>query len=224
MEIVGHGGAGHFYPGNSRKAVQKGLDLGVDRIEIDVQIAGDGNLVLLHDDVIRFEGKRRPVRQLTLGQLREQFDDLLTLDEVIRLVENRASLQIDLKSPGYEREIAAAISRSGIATTAIVSSTYALSLRRVRAHVPGVRTGLSTGHISSVTRLTPAVRVISAIFTVIAPIPLLSIAKLTGASFLMLNYRIASRPLLRLAERIGIGSYVWTVDNPKSIRKMSRLD
>ena len=136
MEVVGHGGAGDFFPGNSRQSIAKALDLGVDRVEFDVQMAGDGTLVLVHDDSVTLRGRKVAVRQTDLSALREAFDSLLTLDEAIALIGDRAAFMIDMKSPGYERQVAAAIHRAGIADRTIVSSTWAWSLRAVRKMRP----------------------------------------------------------------------------------------
>jgi glycerophosphoryl diester phosphodiesterase len=224
IEVVGHGGAGDFFPGNSRASVEKALQLGVDRIEIDVQVAGDGTLVLVHDEHVPIHGRRTPLRQLGLSDLAEALDGLLTLDEAIALIGDRATLMIDLKSPGYERPVAAAIMRAGIATTTIVSSTYAWSLSEIRKRAPGVALGLSTGHISTVMRRNTLVRFTSAVFTLVAPLPLVGIARAIKADHLMLNYRICSPGMVRLAKREGLGVYPWTVNHPRVIKKMMSLD
>ena len=218
MEVVGHGGAGDFFPGNSRQSIEKALELGVDRIEFDVQMAGDGTLVLVHDDSVVLHGRKVALRETSLDALKKTFDGLLTLDEAIALIGTRATFMIDLKSPGYERQVAAAINRAGIADRTIVSSTWAWSLRSIRKHAPGIEIGLSTGHISTVTRINPLVRVTAAVFSVVAPIPLIAVARLIRADHLMLNYRISSRFLVRLARRFGFGVYPWTVNNPRPIR------
>lgn len=223
IEIVGHGGAGDFYPGNSLQSIEKALELGVDRIEVDVQVAGDGSLLLVHDEHVRRFGKRVPLRQLTRDQVAEALDGLLTLDEAFELTRGRCTLMIDMKSPGYERPVGEAIQRSGAADSTIVSSTYGWSLWKVRRYAPGVELGLSTGHISTVVRRNPFVTLSSAIFEIITPPLAIPAAKAIDAQHLMLNYRIVGKTFVRLAHGAGLTVYPWTVNHPKQIRRLVGL-
>jgi glycerophosphoryl diester phosphodiesterase len=220
LEVVGHGGAGDFYPGNSRKSVEKALELGVDRIEIDVQVAAGDQLVLIHDDVVRFGGKKTRVSRLSVDQLRDALEGLLTLDEVIDLTRGKSSLMVDMKSQGYEHLVAQALVRRGIANQTIVSYTFALSLRRVRKGAPGVSIGLSTGHISTVMRRNTLISVTSGVLAVISPLPIIAAAKMIHADHLMLNYRICSPRFVRTAHAFGLSVYAWTVNHPGPIRKL----
>ena len=53
VEVIGHGGAGFYFPGNSRQSIERALEIGVDRIEFDVQRSAGDELVLVHDDRLR---------------------------------------------------------------------------------------------------------------------------------------------------------------------------
>jgi glycerophosphoryl diester phosphodiesterase len=223
IEVVGHGGAGDFYPGNSQMAIEKAIEIGVDRVEIDVQVAGDGSLVLVHDEhVLRF-GKRVSIRQLSRAQIAESLDGLLTLEDAIELTRGKSALMVDLKSPGYERPVAAAIVRSNAADETIVSSTYAWSLRAVRRHAPGVQLGLSTGHISTVMRGNPLVTLSSFVLELLVPPPAIMVAKAIGAENLMVNYRICGETFVSLAHRFGLKVYPWTVNHQREINRMVDL-
>ena len=220
MEVVGHGGAGDFYPGNSRRSVEKALELGVDRIEVDVQVAAGDQLVLIHDDVVQFGGKKTRVMRLSVEQLRDSLEGLLTLDEVIDLTRGRCTLMVDMKSHGYEHLVAETLVRAGIADQTIVSSTYALSLRRLRKIAPGVSIGLSTGHISTVMRRNALISVTSGVLAMITPLPIIAAAKFIRADHLMLNYRICSARFVRVAHKCGLSVYAWTVNQPGPIRSL----
>ena len=220
VEVVGHGGAGDFYPGNSRKSVEKALELGVDRIEIDVQVAAGDKLVLIHDDVVRCGGETTRVNRLSVEQLRNVLEGLLTLDEVIDLTRGKCTLMVDMKTHGYEHLVAETLVGAGIANQTIVSSTYALSLRRVRKNAPGVSIGLSSGHISTVMRRNALISVTSGVLAVITPLPIIAAAKLIHADHLMLNYRICSPRFVRTAHKFGLSVYAWTVNHPVPIRNL----
>ena len=73
VEVVGHGGAGDFFPGNSRQSIEKALDLGVDRIEFDVQRAAGDQIVLVHDDDVKIGANRRRVRDVSVNDLRQRW-------------------------------------------------------------------------------------------------------------------------------------------------------
>lgn len=220
VEVVGHGGAGDFFPGNSRMSLEKALELGVDRIEIDVQVASGDQLVLVHDDEVLIEGRKVRLRKLTVEQIRDALGGLLTLDEAIEMTRGRCALIIDMKSSGYETLVAEAIVRHGIAAETIVSSTFALSLRSVREFAPGVSIGLSTGHISTVMRKNALVSVTSGVLAAITPFPIILTARMIKADHLMLNYRICSARFVRAAHRSGLSVYAWTVNHPRPIRKL----
>ncbi len=51
IKIIGHGGMGVEYsaPLNSLKSIQESAELGIDGVEVDVQLTKDGTLVLFHD-------------------------------------------------------------------------------------------------------------------------------------------------------------------------------
>ena len=91
MIRVGHKGADHVAPGNTQASFEAALEHGVDMIEFDVLRARDGRLVLAHDYA---DSEQR---------------ECLTLDEGLDLFAGEAyagvELDVDLKLPGYEREV-----------------------------------------------------------------------------------------------------------------------
>lgn len=224
LEIVGHGGAADFFPGNSQRSIAKAIELGVDRVEIDVQLSVDGTLVLCHDDELFVDGRKRVIRSLSVADIRSALDGMLTLDEVIELTRGYAPMMIDVKARGYEGAIAKAIRRHGIAKETIVSSTYALSLRAIRHQAPGIRIGLSTGHISTVIPRNLLVSIASAALSVVSPPPTILAAKAIRADALMLHYRICSALFVKAAHRAGLLVYPWTVNHPRYVRDMIDRD
>jgi glycerophosphoryl diester phosphodiesterase len=220
VEVVGHGGAGDFYPGNSLQSIEKALELGVDRIEVDIQRAAGDQLVLVHDDEITVDGRKRRIRDMSVEELRAALDGLLTLPEAIELVHRRAGLLVDMKRPGNEALVTQAICAAAIAPTTLVSSTYAWSLRRVKQQAPQIGTGLSTGHISTVMRQNKLISITSGVLAAVTPLPFITTAKLIHADYLMLNYRICTPRFIRAAHRSNLKVYAWTVNNPKLIRRM----
>ena len=97
---VGHKGADHVAPGNTFESFEAALEHGVDMIEFDVLRTRDGRLVLAHD----YED----------AESRE----CLTLEEGLEHFAGEAyagvELDVDMKLPGYEREVVEGLARHGL--------------------------------------------------------------------------------------------------------------
>ncbi|MGH2560922.1 MAG: glycerophosphodiester phosphodiesterase [Thermomicrobiales bacterium] len=224
IEVVGHGGAGDFYPGNSRRAIEQALELGVDRIEIDVQQSADHELVLVHDDKIHLQGHRlADVGGLSTAALRAHLPGLLTLDEAVALIAGRAPLMLDVKRRRDEDLLIQAIRRHALATGSSVSSTNGLLLFRLRRAFPEMRLGLSTGHWSSGAPTRIGRVVTTAVLRAIAPYPMVATVKACGATEVMLFHRVCTRYVVDTLHRHNVRINAWTVDRPSSIRRVACL-
>lgn len=104
MHVIAHRGACAQAPENSFAAYERALEIGVDGLEVDIQLTRDGKLVIRHDDLILLNGDWRYIRELT-------FDELQTIDlgngERMPSVElfldrfhNRCPLVLDIKAFG----------------------------------------------------------------------------------------------------------------------------
>lgn len=72
MLTIAHRGASAYAPENTRAAFDLAIQMGSSMIETDVQLTRDGELVLIHDDLIdRTSDGAGPVADHTLGQLRQ---------------------------------------------------------------------------------------------------------------------------------------------------------
>lgn len=69
--IVGHGGAKDLCSENTLPCFQRAIDLGARALEADLQVLGDGSLVMFHDDDTRAQaGVDRPTISYTLAEFR----------------------------------------------------------------------------------------------------------------------------------------------------------
>lgn len=122
ITITGHRGAGGLAPENTLASIQLALDLGVDRIEIDVQQTKDNVIIVLHDRTLRRTTNGFGfVKLLDFDQIQQfsagvkfntvyQEEKIPTLEEVIDLIDGRAELVIETKYsylyyPNIERHI-----------------------------------------------------------------------------------------------------------------------
>src|ERR1035437_7568265 len=96
MLIFGHRGASGYKPENTGTAFNKALKLGVDGIELDVQLSLDNFPVVIHDETLeRTTNGKDYVKDKTLVELKEldagDEEKILTVEEVLDLV-NRKTL------------------------------------------------------------------------------------------------------------------------------------
>src|SRR5438874_3084295 len=103
--------------------------MGMHMIEFDVLPVTGGRLVLAHDP--RDAASREP---LTLEE---------GLDHFASDAYAGVELDVDLKAPGYEREVAEALAERGLLDRSLISSTYMRSLDTLGEVMPGVRRGWS---------------------------------------------------------------------------------
>jgi glycerophosphoryl diester phosphodiesterase len=69
--IIGHGGAKQLCAANTLACFQRAIDEGARAMEADLQVLGDGSLVMFHDDnALRQTGRDVALRELDLDGLR----------------------------------------------------------------------------------------------------------------------------------------------------------
>jgi glycerophosphoryl diester phosphodiesterase len=210
---VGHKGADHVAPGNTAESFEAALELGVDMIEFDVMPLRDGTLVLAHDpeDAIG----RMP---LTLEE---------GLDHFAAEAYNGIELDVDLKIPGYEREVVEGLRERGLLKRSLISSTYPESLMLVRELDPNVRRGLSVPRVRRDLRRHPVLKYAAygAVAWWRAGLPAKAERALRRGECeaLMAHYALVTRHLVARVKRAGGQLYVWTVDDAAQIARLEAL-
>jgi glycerophosphoryl diester phosphodiesterase len=209
---VGHKGAGHVAPGNTVASFEAALEHGVDMIEFDVLRTRDGRLLLAHDG----EDARRP--------------DALTFEEGLDVFAGEAyagvELDVDMKLPGYEREVVEGLVERGLDGRALISTMYTESLDRVGELRPGLRRGWSVPRVRrDYTRSAFAVPAYAIARVMRARLPGQAAARIRagGCEAIMAHHLLASRRLVRAVERAGGQVYVWTVDDARAIRRLEDM-
>jgi len=221
FEIVGHGGAGAFHKGNTRDAIQAALRFDIDRIEIDLRRAGDGTLVLVHDEALRMpDGKKRPVDRMTMAEIRAALPGAISFDEAVELIGGRVPLMIDLKLGGFEDELAAKIRQHRLADTAVVSCTDPRAIRKLRDAFPHMPIGLSTGHRPTGLLVRGGKSIAQNVLQDFIPFPLLVTMRWCGASAIMMHHHLIAPDVVQLFHEHDYRVYAWTVDNPFTMRRV----
>ena len=139
---IGHRGAAGHAPENTLAAIQKGIALGVDLVEIDVRRTADGVLVVLHDATVNrtTDGKGR-VDRLSLADVKKfnagNGEQIPTLEEVLKMTAGRAGLMLELKIKGAARQAVETVREAGFSAPVIYASFLHDELIHVRAVDPG---------------------------------------------------------------------------------------
>lgn len=142
---IGHRGAAGHAPENTLRAIETGIAMGADMIEVDVQRSSDGHLLIIHDDrVERTTNGTGAVAQMTLKELRSldagNGERLPTLDEVLTATSGRAGVMLELKVPGIARDVAAAVRVRSFQGEVVFASFFHAELLAVREVLPDALT------------------------------------------------------------------------------------
>jgi glycerophosphoryl diester phosphodiesterase len=206
LRRVGHKGADHVTPGNTFESFQAALDLRVDMIEFDVLRLRDGRLVLAHD--YEDAERRKPP---TLEEGLDHFADDAYAD---------TELDVDLKLPGYEREVVEGIVERGLAERVLISTQYRESLERIGQLAPQIRRGLSVPKVRrdyTKSPLAPLAYGWAQVMKRRLPGQAARFIRDGGAEALMSHFILVSPRLVEAVQGAGGQLYVWTVDDPKRI-------
>jgi glycerophosphoryl diester phosphodiesterase len=212
LKRVGHKGADLISPGNTVASFEAALAAGVDMIEFDVLRLRDGRLVFAHD--YEDAAKRRP---LTLD---EGFDHLA--GDAYGALE----LDIDMKLPGYEREVIEAIESRGLADRVLISSHYIESLDECRRLAPQIPRGLSVPKVKrDYTKSALALPAYGVARLMRARLPrrIDPLMREGRIQAVMSHWLLVSRRLVDVAHASGGEVYVWTVDDPRRIERLHEL-
>ena len=181
---------------NSLAAFAAAHAAGADMVELDVRRSGDGRLVVVHDAAVA----GMPVRRTSLEALRGATGlELAELSAVVDFAAGRLGLDVELKEPGYEDEVLAALEPARAADPPlIVTSFFSRVVRRVRVSEPDIDTGLLIR--------TAAVRLPRRLAT-------------SGARYLLPPASALRRGVLDAAARAGVEAIPWTVNAPDDLRR-----
>jgi glycerophosphoryl diester phosphodiesterase len=213
LKRVGHKGADLVAPGNTLASFQAALEHGVDMIEFDVLRLRDRRLVLAHD----YRDGERP--------------DVVTLEEGLDHFAGEAyadvELDVDLKLPGYEREVLEGLAARGLVERSLVSTMYTESLDAIGALEPRQRRGWSVPRVSSdpTTSTWRKPLALAAVEVIKRRMPGQAALMIRAGrcEALMTHWRLMSPALVRAVHDAGGQLYVWTVDDAEHIARLSAL-
>lgn len=138
-QIIAHRGYSSMYPENTLAAFEGALDLGVDYIELDVQMSKDGELMLLHDDdLLRTTGVSGLMSEFTYEELSaldagswfsSSFagEKIPTLQEALELIKDSGcKVYLELKDigdvPGFAEKVLETAKQCGMLESCVFAS------------------------------------------------------------------------------------------------------
>ena len=217
LRRVGHKGADLIVPGNTPASFDAALAAGVDMIEFDVlpedrEAPARGRLLLAHDYTVDL--RSAPTLEDGLAHLASSPFKGVELD-------------VDLKLPGYEARVVAALREFGLVERTLVSSNWMRSLVRIRKLEPRLRLGWSVPRVrrdytSSVLTKLPAYLGASYVRRRL-PARVRHHMEAGRCDALMAHWVLVTPALVEAVRAVGGELYVWTVDDPTRIAALERL-
>ncbi len=164
--LFGHRGARGEAPENTLPGFQRALDMGMDGVEMDVQLCQTGEVVVVHDETLsRVTAGGGHIKAYTYEQLRaldvgshfgpdvegvEKFrgERIPRLEEVLDLVGEKMWLDLELKgrsihSDGLEEKVIGIMVERNLIENVILSSFNPFIIMRVKMIDPRFKTGLN---------------------------------------------------------------------------------
>jgi glycerophosphoryl diester phosphodiesterase len=211
VAVTAHRGASVGAPENTMAAFDAAIAAGADFIELDVQRASDGGVVVVHDgDLMRLAGNPHRIGELSVAELAavdvgRHFDAAFagqtvpTLEQVIDRARGQLKINVELKYNVPDPQLAPAVvdllRRKDFIDQVVITSLDSAALAQIRGIEPGLKTG----------------RIVTAAVGDIADIP---------ADFASLNAARATPVLVRHLHARGKQVHVWTVNTPDAILVM----
>lgn len=229
--IIAHRGASAIAPENTLAAFRKAVEVGAEGIEFDVRLTSDGEAVVFHDaDLKRIAGRDEKIIDLSVEELQkidagswfnrafpkaanESFADetIPALRDVLDLLkEFRGLIYIELKCGAREVEplvkaVCREIGASHLLPQIVVKSFRLQVIPEIRRLCDGVTTAaLFAPKIMTMLRKEKY---------------LLKIAQEFRADQISLHYTLVSKKFMNKAEKRGLPIAVWTIDNPRFVRR-----
>lgn len=233
--IIAHRGASAHAPENTLAAFRMAIDAGADGVEFDVQLAKDGVAVVIHDtDLKRTGSLDERVAGLTSAELsnidagswfnaahpkRAQPEfakaTVPTLSQVLDLLQGFPGLiYVELKcdETNYQPLVTAVcdLIRDSLLLPQMIVKTFRLAaIPEIKHQLPQVQTAaLFEPTIMTILRRRKY---------------LVDLAREFGAHQLSLHHSLITPKLMSLAAHANMPVTVWTVDNPKWIRRCRKM-
>ena len=200
---IGHRGAAGHAPENTLAAIQKGIALGADFVEIDLRRTADGVLVALHDRTVnRTTDGRGRIDRLSLQEVKKlkagNGEHIPTLEEVLKMAGGRAGLVLELKAKGLAQQTVELVRAAEFRDPVVYASFLQDELTHVRMADPE-----------------------ASLMVLFRGLPRVSVTRSMryGPSYVGLRHRTATRRLVDAFHLANLLVFVFTANTPRAIQR-----
>jgi glycerophosphoryl diester phosphodiesterase len=199
---IGHRGAAGHAPENTIAAIRRGVSLGVDFVELDVQRSRDGRLVVMHDEFVdRTTDGTGPVSEMT-------WDELQLLDA-----------GNGERVPCVEGALAAANGHAGAILEAKLRGIGPAIHRVVRASAfsgPVIYASFLHAEILEIRKIDPLAKTMALMDCI--PVSGAAVARDANATSVGLSHDCATAEFIAALHDGGLEVFLYTVDDPRLIQ------
>lgn len=201
--VIGHRGAAALAPENTLASLEAAIVAGVDVVEFDISPG------------------------LRLGHsLDELPGDELSLDDALEFLGGHGvGLHLDVKLPGYEDEVLAALRRHRLEDRAYVSTAFARTARKIAAAAPGSTIAIGYPRdrvgISKLSWPQALTRAGAASLRQVMPLRVPVLLRWADANALSLHQTLCSRAAVSVSHRLGAPVLAWTANDPGTVRRLA---
>jgi glycerophosphoryl diester phosphodiesterase len=218
LRLVGHKGADSIVPGNTVESFRAAVEAGVDTIEMDVLWLPDAHLppeqrhplVIAHDWE---DAERRTPLKLTEA-----------LDAFLEPPLDRVEIDLDIKLPGREEEVVAALGERGLIERAMISTMELHTLGRILELQPALRRGWTYPKVTKDWNSRRWARgpILAAMVAMRHRLPGLAAQKLPqfGVEAMWVYHPLVTPRLARICKLARVELIAWTVDDLSRMEKL----
>ncbi len=220
LQLFGHRGAAGEAPENTIAGCIHAIERGVRRIEIDLRLSSDGELIVIHDASInRTTFSKGKANSLTSAQLK-QLDarafgpqwptkkkaGVPTLDALLAATPEIKQYQLEVKSGNAKlmlmiaEKLAKRFANKADAKRVIITSSNTRILRHVGELAPHIKRGIVATKTSDLGK-----------------------AKALNLDYFCMNWSLCELPFIKQLRSTDMHISVWTVNEPSLIKKLHKL-
>ena len=227
--VTAHRGAAGYAPENTLAAIEKGLESGAQRIEVDIHQSKDGKLFIMHDETLdRTTNGHGLLKDMNSDELLKldagswfsaeyHGEKLPLLDQAFKMINGKAVFVIELKHgsdfyPGIEKKVVDMVRRYNAYEWVIIHSFDDNVLRTIHRLDPKI-----TLHKLFVfkTNLFPLM------YDVKIHLALLKDYLFTKE--ISVYYKFVNPALVSRAHKLGFKVNAWTVDDPEVAKRLVNM-
>jgi glycerophosphoryl diester phosphodiesterase len=220
-EVIGHRGCNSLAYSNTIEAFLKAIELGADMVEFDVRKTKDSILIVHHDpDVFGYEISGNTFSELKMVAKRNGLH-LSTFEEVLHSLRGKTHLDIELKEPGYEKDVAQLAQKFFSTSEFVMKSFHDESVLAIKKNFPDISAGLLVGTNDELTFdahvKNKNLKIFQRKYHELFPWKRLNTC---GADFVSPHKQLLMFGFLKEAQQRNIPVFAWTINDKKTFSSL----